>query len=117
MITINTQKWVRKEPLLLHVERSQLRWSGQGCFPDASLERSCGHLHLREDPAADPGHTGETLSSRLSLERPQDPPGGASRGAISSETATPATQSSGKQNGAGDYSECMVSRVGTSTGD
>ena len=54
---------LRVEPLLLHIERSQLRWFiWLGCPPDASLERCFGHVQLGEDHGEDPGPAGEIIS-------------------------------------------------------
>ena len=51
------------DPLLLHIERSQMKWLGQlGCLPDASLVRCSGQVPLVGDPGEDPGHAGETMS-------------------------------------------------------
>ncbi|TWW77545.1 hypothetical protein D4764_12G0009350 [Takifugu flavidus] len=52
------------EPLLLRVERSQMRWLGHLVrMPlDASLVRCSGHVPPVGDPREDPGHVGETMS-------------------------------------------------------
>ncbi|TWW63621.1 hypothetical protein D4764_03G0006290 [Takifugu flavidus] len=53
------------EPLLLRVERSQMRWLGHlvrmppGCLPGAVFT---GHVPPLGDPREDPGHVGETMS-------------------------------------------------------
>ena len=53
-----------EELLLLHIERSQLRWFGhQVKMPTECLPGSCfEHVQLGEDHEADPGHTGENVS-------------------------------------------------------
>ncbi|TWW62808.1 hypothetical protein D4764_04G0014550 [Takifugu flavidus] len=48
------------ESLLLHVERSQMRWLGHPL--DASLVRCSGHVPPVGGPREDPGHVGETMS-------------------------------------------------------
>ncbi|KAK3534950.1 hypothetical protein QTP70_002031 [Hemibagrus guttatus] len=45
------------EPLLLHIERGQLRW-----LRDVSLERCSGHAPPGRGPGEHPGHAGETMS-------------------------------------------------------
>ena len=50
-----TRRELGVEPLLLHVERSQLRWLGH-------LERCFGHVPPGGDPGEGPGPGGETMS-------------------------------------------------------
>ncbi|PWA24146.1 hypothetical protein CCH79_00020652, partial [Gambusia affinis] len=56
------QEGLRVEPLLLHIERSQLRSIWSGCLLDASLVRCSGHVPPGGDPGEDPEHTGGTMS-------------------------------------------------------
>ena len=51
---------LRVEPLLLRVERSQLRWFKSSL--DVSLGRSFRVVHQGVDPGADPGRAGEIVS-------------------------------------------------------
>ena len=54
------------EPLLLLLERSQLRWFGHlefGCLPSVSLGRSSLHVPLGRDPGADSGPDGGITTS------------------------------------------------------
>ena len=55
---------IRVEPLLLHIERSQLRWLGHlvRSLLDASLVRCSGHVPPGGGPGEDPGHAGGTMS-------------------------------------------------------
>uniref|UniRef100_A0A8D0CHB3 Reverse transcriptase domain-containing protein n=1 Tax=Scleropages formosus TaxID=113540 RepID=A0A8D0CHB3_SCLFO len=60
-----TREELGVEPLLLRIERSQLRWLGHlgsGCLLDASLGRCSGLVPLGGGLGADPGHVGETMS-------------------------------------------------------
>lgn len=57
---LDNQEMLGVEPLLLRIERSQLRWLGiwLGCLPVEVLR----HVLLGRDPRADPGHTGGIIS-------------------------------------------------------
>ncbi len=59
-----TREELGVEPLLLHIERSQLRWLGYlfGCPRDAFLGRCSWHVPPGGDPGEDPGHAGVTMS-------------------------------------------------------
>ena len=66
------QRELGVEPLLLHIERSQLRWFiWLGCLLVASLWRFSVHIQLGGD-SEDAG-----LYIPSGLGRPRDPPGGA----------------------------------------
>lgn len=60
MKSLNTQKDLGVEPLLLRIERSQLRWFGNlikmppGCLSPEVF----GHIQLREDPGVNPENAG-----------------------------------------------------------
>ncbi|KAK7913334.1 hypothetical protein WMY93_013545 [Mugilogobius chulae] len=78
-----TREELGVEPLLLHVERGQLRWLGHlyrmppGRLP-GEVFRACP---TGRRPREDPGHAGGTMS--LDWERPRDPPRRAGGGALS----------------------------------
>ncbi|KAK0135722.1 hypothetical protein N1851_028399 [Merluccius polli] len=58
------------DPLLLRVERSQMRWLGHLVrMPPGRLP---GHVPLVGDPGEDPGHAGETMSLWERLGIPQE---------------------------------------------
>ena len=58
-----TREELGVEPLLLHIERSQLRCLGHiGCPLDSSLGRCSWHAPLGGDPEEVPGHAGVTMS-------------------------------------------------------
>ena len=58
-----TREELGVEPLLLHVERSQLRLGHLfRSLLDASLGRCSGHVPPGGGPGEDPGHAGETMS-------------------------------------------------------
>lgn len=77
----DTQEELRVEPLLIHVERSQLMWLRHlffRCLPDASCGRYSEHVPLRRGPREDPGNTGESIPLCV-LGTPRDSPSRASR--------------------------------------
>ncbi len=59
-----TREELRVEPLLLDIERSQLRWLGifSGCLLDAFLGRCSGRFPPEREPGEDPGHSGGIMS-------------------------------------------------------
>ncbi|KAI3363619.1 hypothetical protein L3Q82_001251 [Scortum barcoo] len=67
-----TREEIGVEPLLLHIERSQLRWLGHLFrMPlDASLGRCSRHVPPGGGPGEDPGHAGERLCLSAGLGTP-----------------------------------------------
>ncbi|KAI3352014.1 hypothetical protein L3Q82_020839, partial [Scortum barcoo] len=95
------------EPLLLRIERSQLRWLGH-LFRMPPWDASLGRCSRRVPPGGglgeDPGHAGETMSLKLAWERLGDPPGRAGGSVwgegglgISAQTAASMTRSRTKR--------------------
>uniref|UniRef100_A0A8C6SA52 Estrogen receptor beta n=1 Tax=Neogobius melanostomus TaxID=47308 RepID=A0A8C6SA52_9GOBI len=101
-----TREELGVESLLLHVERSQLRWLGHlfrmppGCLLVAFLGRCSRHVLLGGGLVEGPGHAGgTTVCLRAGLVSPRSPPrtaGGGVRGSgslgISAETAASTTR-------------------------
>ncbi|KAI3370169.1 hypothetical protein L3Q82_024952 [Scortum barcoo] len=103
-----TREELGVEPLLLRIERSQLRWLGHLFrMPPGRLPREVFQAYVPPGggPGEDPGHAGETMSlSWLAWERLGSPPGRAGGSVwgegslgISAQTAASATRSRTKR--------------------